>query len=57
MTQKLNVKRRDEVKFIKGILTPLNPKDIFYVNTENLIKEYYKMILVGMVMILYFMLS
>ena len=43
-----------EVRFIEKVLTPFNPKDRYYINYEELIKQYTVMILVGCVLILYF---
>jgi hypothetical protein len=48
--------RSSEIRFIKKKLTPMNPKDVFYYNYEELLKYYYVMILVGVLMIAYMLL-
>lgn len=46
--------RTDELKFIKGVLTPLNPKDVYYINTEEVIKSYMGLILIGAILVFFF---
>jgi len=45
--------RTQEIKFIRAVKTPLNPKDVYYRNLEELIKYYFLMILVGVFMVFY----
>lgn len=49
-------KRSDEIKFIKKALTNINPQDAFYYNYTELLKYYYIMILIGILMIAQMML-
>lgn len=46
--------RNDELKFITKRLTPENPQDRYYINYEETKKSYYWMILIGSIMVLYF---
>ena len=52
----MNKSRSSEIKFIKKRLTNINPKDAFYYNYEERLKQYYIMMLVGLLMIAYMML-
>lgn len=45
--------RTDEIRFVQKQLTPLNPKDIYYKNMEELKRSYYFLLLVGMLLISY----
>lgn len=45
--------KKDNVRFISKVLTPLNPKDMYYVNVEQQIKSYFGMILIGLFMVMY----
>lgn len=50
-------KRSDEIKFISKQLTARNPRDAFYYNYDEILKYYYIMILVGVIMIAYMLLG
>lgn len=45
--------RTRELRFIQEVKTPLNPKDLYYKNFEELIKYYFIMILIGLFMVFY----
>ena len=47
--------RTDELRFIKNVLTPLNPKDIYYKNLDEVMKWYLILMLVGISMVIYMM--
>lgn len=46
-------KRGHGVRFVRDVLTPQNPKDMFYQNIEQQVTAYMVMILVGLMMVMY----
>lgn len=50
---KFKSKRSDELQFINKSLTNKNPKDLYYLNIEELIKKYFITLLVGLIMLGY----
>lgn len=49
-------KKRTNVKFIQNVLTPVNPKDAYYVNYDEVIKSYMVAVLIGLAFVLYMVL-
>lgn len=45
--------RTQELRFVRNVLTPMNPKDIYYQNLDELTKYYFVMILIGVFMVFY----
>ena len=50
-------KKSDELKFIKTIKTPNNPRDAYYQNEEDMTKYYYALILIGIIMVGFMLLT
>ena len=46
-------KKNTQVKFVKSVLTPLNPKDAYYINYDEVLKNYMVALLIGIAFILY----
>jgi hypothetical protein len=46
--------RTDELRFIKTIQTPLNPRDIYYKNQDEEFRWYLILLLLGVMMVFYF---
>lgn len=45
--------RSQQIKFVREVLTPMNPKDMFYYNMEQRIQTYMIFALIGLGMVLY----
>lgn len=50
-------KKRKGMRFVSKVLTSQNPKNVYYVNKEQLERGYYMMALAGSLMIFYFLIS
>jgi len=46
-------KRAQGVRFVREVLTPMNPKDMFYHNVDQQLRTYFMIILVGLFMVMY----
>jgi len=46
-------KEKKQMKFVEQILTPMNPKDAYYINYEQVTMSYIMVILVGIALIFY----
>lgn len=55
--EKLSDLRSAELKYVKEVLTPMNPRSLYYQNLDDLAKMYYGVVLVGMLMITYMLVS
>lgn len=45
--------KKKQVRFVEQVLTPMNPKDAYYINYEQVIMNYMLLVLVGLGLILY----
>ena len=46
-------RQTEEIKFIKHVLTPQNPKDIYHINYEDALRNYLVVLLISLLMIFY----
>ena len=46
-------KKGDQIKFVRGIGTQINPKDVFFRNEEHLTRNYFAIMFIAMLMMGY----
>ena len=48
-----NRAKNEQIKFVRDVLTPQNPRDMYYFNVEQRIESYMMMVFIGVIMIMF----